>query len=65
MPWRAGSRPVRKGVFSVNVSRRVYLRPVRAEYFLNRLKPFQGFGKETRNNFRRSAGVNVTYGRPQ
>jgi len=51
------------GGLDIKVSKHVYLRPVQAEYFLNRVQSFQGFGKETWNNFRYSAGVNFTYGR--
>jgi opacity protein-like surface antigen len=53
------------GGLDIKVSKHVYFRPVQAEYFLNRLQSFQGFGKETWNNFRYSAGINFTYGMPQ
>jgi hypothetical protein len=53
------------GGLDIKVSNHVYFRPVQAEYFLNRLQSFQGFGKETWNNFRHRAGVNVMYRRPQ
>jgi opacity protein-like surface antigen len=53
------------GGLDIKVSKHVYVRPVQAEYFLNQLQSFQGFGKETWNNFRYSAGINFTYGRPQ
>lgn len=53
------------GGLDIKVSKHVYLRPIQVEYFLNRLQSFQGFGKETWNNFRYSAGINFTYGRPR
>jgi opacity protein-like surface antigen len=53
------------GGLDIKVSKHVYFRPIQAEYFLNQLQSFQGFGKETGNNFRYSAGINFTYGRPR
>ena len=58
------------GGVDVKVSKHFYIRPAEASYFLTHMSnPFNPFpslnGSTTRNNFRYSAGVKVTWGEPR
>ena len=58
------------GGVDVKVSKHFYVRPAEASYFLTHMSdPFNPFpslnGSTTRNNFRYSAGIKVTWGEPK